>query len=259
MPYKLVEPIEGRWSNFRVRGTERGIYIDRTTGTDDREEAKKFLEECKIEACRDHKYPDLGPVVDALKEADESLPAEMYKSRYLVLARAAMAAMVARGNGEEWRSVIGCQDYEVSSSGNVRKILPGGRRLVLSPTPMRSGHLNVSVYSGKKQIRTSVHRLVCRAFNGPPPFPGAVVRHWNGIPDDNRPKNLMWGTHLENSADMMRHRAESVRLIRDRKPRRLRYARKNKHIEEISDGKGHSLGKGEVESSILSCSTNDPR
>ena len=49
-----------------------------------------------------------------------------------------------------------------------------------------------------------VHRLVCEAFNGPPPFEGAVVRHLNGIKTDNRATNLAWGTKAENTADMLR-------------------------------------------------------
>lgn len=43
-----------------------------------------------------------------------------------------------------------------------------------------------------------VHRAVCEAFHGPPPFPEAVVIHRNEDSTDNRPKNLKWGTQKEN-------------------------------------------------------------
>ena len=43
-----------------------------------------------------------------------------------------------------------------------------------------------------------VHRAVCEAFHGPPPFPRAVVIHLNEDSHDNRPENLRWGTQKEN-------------------------------------------------------------
>jgi hypothetical protein len=43
-----------------------------------------------------------------------------------------------------------------------------------------------------------VHRLVCEAFHGPPPFDGAVVIHLNENALDNRPSNVKWGTQKEN-------------------------------------------------------------
>jgi hypothetical protein len=43
-----------------------------------------------------------------------------------------------------------------------------------------------------------VHRLVCEAFHGPPPFPNAVVIHLDENALNNRPENLKWGTQKEN-------------------------------------------------------------
>lgn len=43
-----------------------------------------------------------------------------------------------------------------------------------------------------------VHRLVCEAFHGPPPFPRAVVIHLDENALNNRPENLRWGTQKEN-------------------------------------------------------------
>lgn len=43
-----------------------------------------------------------------------------------------------------------------------------------------------------------VHRVVCEAFHGPPPFKKAVVIHLNENALDNRPENLKWGTQKEN-------------------------------------------------------------
>jgi len=48
------------------------------------------------------------------------------------------------------------------------------------------------------------HTLVAETFIGPRPD-GRVVRHKNGIPGDDRPDNLEWGTQRENCADTKRH------------------------------------------------------
>lgn len=50
----------------------------------------------------------------------------------------------------------------------------------------------------KKFGNVKIHRLVCEAFHGPPPFPNAVVIHFNENALDNRPENLRWGTQKEN-------------------------------------------------------------
>ena len=62
---------------------------------------------------------------------------------------------------------------------------------VLRRDQMRYGYY----YKGKNY---KVHRLVCEAFNGPPPFDKAIVMHLNDDATNNRPENLAWGTHKEN-------------------------------------------------------------
>lgn len=49
-----------------------------------------------------------------------------------------------------------------------------------------------------------VHQLVADAFHGPCPD-GLVVRHLNGVPSDNSPGNLKYGTDAENADDRKRH------------------------------------------------------
>lgn len=53
----------------------------------------------------------------------------------------------------------------------------------------------IYVYKGKTY---KMSRLVCEAFNGAPPFPGAVAMHENENSADNRASNLAWGTQKEN-------------------------------------------------------------
>src|SRR6185312_5346975 len=52
MPFKLVAPKAGRWSHWRVRGTEAGVYVDRSTKVGDRKIAQRILNEWKAEAQR---------------------------------------------------------------------------------------------------------------------------------------------------------------------------------------------------------------
>ena len=49
-----------------------------------------------------------------------------------------------------------------------------------------------------------VHVLVLETFVGPCP-PGMQCRHLDGNRQNNRRKNLVWGTHAENEADRVRH------------------------------------------------------
>ena len=50
-------------------------------------------------------------------------------------------------------------------------------------------------YQGKNY---KIHRLVCEAFHGPPPFARAVVIHLDENALNNSPDNLRWGTQKEN-------------------------------------------------------------
>lgn len=134
---------------------------------------------------------------------------------------------------EEWRAAPGFVGfYEVSSYGRVRRIIgfasPDGRNYVASEfLPMRFyldnrwGYPTIRLSLRKGGGRTAlVHRLVCIAFHGPPPFPGAQVAHGDGSKDNNHVTNLRWATPKENSSDKLLHgtdgrgnRAPSGKLI----------------------------------------------
>jgi hypothetical protein len=63
--------------------------------------------------------------------------------------------------------------------------------------------LSIRLESGRtRSIRA--HQMVADAFYGPCPS-GLQVRHINGIPFDNSPKNLCYGTAQENADDRHRH------------------------------------------------------
>lgn len=121
---------------------------------------------------------------------------------------------------EEWRDVAGYEGrYQVSSIGRVRSfpiiVAPRGAaphvhhasgRIM---TQHRGRHCSIELSNGARggARRKFVHRLVCEAFNGPPPFDGACVLHNDGNPFNNGPDNLRWGTQKENAADALLHGA----------------------------------------------------
>jgi integrase len=61
MPYKLVAPKAGRWAHWRVRGTENGLYLDRSTKTGDRKVAQRVLSEWKTEAQQSRSGSSIAP------------------------------------------------------------------------------------------------------------------------------------------------------------------------------------------------------
>lgn len=98
---------------------------------------------------------------------------------------------------EEWRPVVGWEGlYEVSSHGRVRscKVLRPG---------LTNGYKRVVLCDDGRRVTRGVHILVAEAFCGD--RSGPLVRHLDGTRDNNRATNLAFGTHLDNSADMIAH------------------------------------------------------
>jgi hypothetical protein len=111
-----------------------------------------------------------------------------------------------------WFSIPGHPGYQVSSDGRIRSVdriiiyaasrgrsaytrMSKGR--LLKPHKMRDGHLQVVLGRGFNRL---VHRMVALTFLGPCPKDKEVL-HINGVPDDNRPVNLRYGTRSENLKD----------------------------------------------------------
>jgi integrase len=61
MPLRLIDPKAGRWANYRVRGTYRGFYIDRSTGTADKAKARAELRRIREEIERGAARIQSGP------------------------------------------------------------------------------------------------------------------------------------------------------------------------------------------------------
>jgi hypothetical protein len=63
----------------------------------------------------------------------------------------------------------------------------------------------VTLVDGEKKYFGQIHRLIIRAFKGPPPEEKYQAAHDNGNPQDNRIENLIWKSPLENIRDKYRH------------------------------------------------------
>lgn len=116
---------------------------------------------------------------------------------------------------EEWRPVVGWEDYaEVSSRGRVRTMdretLGIDGRIYRQKGKMRTqtksqrGHLVVQLTQGKRVVNAFVHRLVLEAFVGTPPL-GMEACHNDGNPTNNHVHNLRWDTQSANTLDMVKH------------------------------------------------------
>ena len=66
----------------------------------------------------------------------------------------------------------------------------------------KQGYYHISLCHQNHKITRVVHRLICMAFHGLPPFKSAQVLHNNGNYEDNKPDNLRWGTQEENWMDI---------------------------------------------------------
>ena len=115
---------------------------------------------------------------------------------------------------EEWRPILGFEDYEISDLGRVkskyRKAWNGFawhdlRERVMKLGTTRRGYCFVKMRKDNKTHTREVHRLVLLAFIGLPEAPNIQARHLDGNCKNNLPQNLCWGTAKENCEDKRRH------------------------------------------------------
>lgn len=94
---------------------------------------------------------------------------------------------------EEWRSIPGHEQYEVSCWGNVRNINGRDKKTSLSA----NGYMIVGLYKNGRRSNVLVHRAVISAFFGSPPD-GHEVNHIDGKKTNNLLGNLEYVTKSEN-------------------------------------------------------------
>lgn len=88
MPLKLRDPTPGKTPNYHIRGTHRGIYVERTTGTSDKFKALRVLREIR-DAIERGDYPP----------APEAAPEQQVESGEPTFAAATLAYLKAGGDG----------------------------------------------------------------------------------------------------------------------------------------------------------------
>lgn len=112
---------------------------------------------------------------------------------------------------DDWRIVEAFPDYAVSSLGLVKRIQPDMRNHRLHGSVLKQAasasrkYLKVSLCRDGEIHSIRVSRLVCEAFNGPPPSARHHCAHNDGDASNNRADNLRWATQVENEADKKLH------------------------------------------------------
>lgn len=119
---------------------------------------------------------------------------------------------------EEWRALPNWYGdcYEVSSTGLIRSLTRSVRTKgnktrvlrsqVINPRINQGGYEQVTLSKNRIAKTFLVHRLVCEAFNGPPPDDSKTwVLHGDGNRRNNLPENLRWGDVVDNVADSILH------------------------------------------------------
>lgn len=93
---------------------------------------------------------------------------------------------------EEWRTIEGFENYEVSNLGRVRKVTYIKQRGDFNGYPV------VNLFKNGKEKTVKVHRLVAKAFI-PNPNNLSQVNHINEVKTDNTVTNLEWCTSQYNN------------------------------------------------------------
>ena len=95
---------------------------------------------------------------------------------------------------EQWKTIEGYENYEVSTLGNVRNLKTGR---ILSPGDNRRGYYFINLRKDGKTMPRTIHRLVADAFI-PNPANKTCVDHQDRNRMNNVVSNLRWVTHSEN-------------------------------------------------------------
>lgn len=105
------------------------------------------------------------------------------------------------------KEIPNCPNYYASVEGDIYCDLPRGKQKKgnlrkLSPGLQSKGKYYFISIKDNNGIRkpARVHRLVCMAYHGLPPFEKATVSHLDGNWRNNKPDNLKWESYADNLA-----------------------------------------------------------
>ncbi len=113
---------------------------------------------------------------------------------------------------EEWRSIDGFIDYQVSNIGRVRNSKTGR---ILKPRyrGKKMNYQSVALYNGGGQVNFSIHRLVANEFI-PNPENKQQVDHIDGNKENNVYTNLRWATNSENQINNIHKRSNHTSIYK---------------------------------------------
>jgi hypothetical protein len=97
---------------------------------------------------------------------------------------------------EQWRSISGFLNYQVSNIGRVRNA--SGH--ILKPHTSGNGYLHLKLVLNGIRKHHSIHRLVAQEFI-PNPMNKPIVDHIDGVKTNNTIGNLRWATTNESEAN----------------------------------------------------------
>lgn len=104
-------------------------------------------------------------------------------------------------DGEEWRSILGYPEYEVSSHGRIKSLSGSGgvEERIMVPQPNKnSGRLYVSLRNGKRR-NAQVARIVAHSFIANDNPENQTVNHKDGNVHNNHVDNLEWVPQSDNN------------------------------------------------------------
>ncbi len=108
-------------------------------------------------------------------------------------------------NSEQWASIDGYRNYQVSWWGRVRNAKTGR---ILKSSVSSSTHLTLGLSKMGKAKSFSVHVLVAREWVENPDNK-RCVDHIDGNKANNHHENLRWASHSENNRNQKKHKEGS--------------------------------------------------
>lgn len=131
--------------------------------------------------------------------------------------------------GEEWKTILGYEKYQISNLGRVRKLAEryGSFYLIKSLINQRSGREYVTLSNNKKRANLNVARLVAFAFVPGHTDEKNTVDHKDGDFTNNVATNLKWVTQGTNNK----------RAFENGKKSNIAYSKRGKFKKIILDNK----------------------